>query len=74
MKEIQVFFVYFASILPSRTIAARVEQQIILQTTWHRPQTARASVVYSGAYQWSGVDPIALQTDPVIARWCRPES
>jgi hypothetical protein len=45
----------------------------ILQTTWHRPQTARPSVVYSGAYQWSGTDPQQLDADAHIARWCRTD-
>lgn len=45
----------------------------ILQTTWHRPQTARPSVVYSGAYQWSGVAPEQLDADAHIARWCRAD-
>jgi hypothetical protein len=43
----------------------------ILQTTWHRPQTARPSMVYSGAYQWEGSEPHGLDADAVIARWCR---
>lgn len=46
----------------------------ILQTTWHRPQTARGSLVYSGAYQWSGVEPQTLDADAVIARWCRADA
>lgn len=41
----------------------------ILQTTWHRPQSARSSVVYSGAYQWEGVEPAYLDADEVIRRW-----
>jgi hypothetical protein len=45
----------------------------ILQTTWHRPQTVRPTVVYSGAYQWSGRDPQGLDADAVVARWCRAE-
>lgn len=45
----------------------------ILQTTWHRPQTARSSVVYSGAYQWQGAEPVGLDTAAVIARWGRDD-
>ena len=29
----------------------------ILQTTWHRPKLALPTVVYSGAYMWSGKEP-----------------
>ena len=29
----------------------------ILQTTWHRPELAMPTVVYSGAYMWSGEEP-----------------
>ena len=29
----------------------------ILQTTWHRPELALPTVVYSGAYMWSGEEP-----------------
>jgi hypothetical protein len=29
----------------------------ILQTTWHRPELALPTVVYSGAYMWSGNEP-----------------
>ena len=29
----------------------------ILQTTWHRPELALPTVVYSGAYMWSGKEP-----------------
>ena len=45
----------------------------ILQTTWHRPQTARPSVVYSGAYQWEGAEPRELDAESIIARWYRDE-
>ncbi len=41
----------------------------ILQTTWHRPQTARAAVVYSGACQWSGAAPPDLDLQSIIDRW-----
>ncbi len=46
----------------------------ILQTTWHKPQTALASVVYSGAYQWAGAEPRQLDPQAVIDRWYREES
>ena len=46
----------------------------ILQTTWHMPQTARSTVVYSGAYQWQGSDPEPLETESVIARWYDSET
>ena len=29
----------------------------ILQTTWHRPELALPTVVYSGAYMWTGSEP-----------------
>lgn len=29
----------------------------ILQTTWHRPELALPTVVYSGAYMWTGKEP-----------------
>jgi hypothetical protein len=41
----------------------------ILQTTWHRPQSVRPSVVYSGAYQWEGGEPRQLDAQAVIERW-----
>ena len=44
----------------------------ILQTTWHRPQTVRESVVFSGAYQWQGAAPQEFDAQAVIKRWCTP--
>jgi len=41
----------------------------ILQTTWHKPQTARNSVVYSGALQWQGKEMIDIDTEGFIKRW-----
>lgn len=46
----------------------------ILQTTWHKPQTALGSVVYSGAYQWAGAEPRDLDAHAVIDRWYCEES
>lgn len=41
----------------------------VLQTTWHRPQTARPTVVYAGAYQWEGAEPSELDADAAVRRW-----
>lgn len=41
----------------------------ILQTTWHRPQTARAAVVASGVHQWEGIARNDLTPEPQIERW-----
>jgi hypothetical protein len=54
-------------------VCARRASYGILQTTWHRPQTARPSIVYSGAYQWEGAEPRGLDAESVIARWYRDE-
>jgi hypothetical protein len=46
----------------------------ILQTTWHRPQTARVPVVYSAAYQWEGQAPRELNAQGFVDQWYRDES
>lgn len=50
-------------------IAIRKPERGILQTTWHMPQSARPSVVYSGAYQWEGAEPRDFDAQPTIERW-----
>ena len=41
----------------------------ILQTTWHKPQTARDSVVFSGAFQWQGREMKDIDTKGFIKKW-----
>ena len=41
----------------------------ILQTTWHKPQTARDSVVVSGAMQWNGEERDDIDTKGFMKRW-----
>ncbi len=38
----------------------------ILQTTWHRPELALPTVVYSGAYMWTGEEPADADVDRVL--------
>ena len=38
----------------------------ILQTTWHRPELALPTVVYSGAYMWSGNEPSEDNTKAIL--------
>lgn len=39
----------------------------ILQTTWHRPESALPTVVYSGAYMWTGKEPTDAVVDRMLA-------
>jgi hypothetical protein len=41
----------------------------ILQTTWHRPQTARKAVALSGALQWSGVSDYTDDGEEFTTHW-----
>ena len=38
----------------------------IVQTTWHRPELALPTVVYSGAYMWSGSEPDDETVDAML--------
>ena len=38
----------------------------VLQTTWHRPELALPTVVYSGAYMWSGKEPEEKNINAVL--------
>ena len=38
----------------------------ILQTTWHRPELALPTVVYSGAYMWTGEEPSEADINAVL--------
>ena len=38
----------------------------ILQTTWHRPELALPTVVYSGAYMWSGKEPSDCTIEKIL--------
>lgn len=38
----------------------------ILQTTWHKPETAMETVVYSGGYLWTGKEPEAAVVDAAL--------
>ena len=38
----------------------------ILQTTWHRPELALPTVVYSGAYMWCGEEPTEETVNKVL--------
>lgn len=41
----------------------------ILQTTWHKPQTAVPSVILSGALQWCGKKPSDELKKNFAAKW-----
>lgn len=45
----------------------------ILQTTWHKPQTAVNSVIYSGALQWSNSEACEECIRAFDARWHKTE-
>ena len=38
----------------------------IVQTTWHRPELALPTVVYSGAYMWTGCEPTEEAVDAIL--------
>ncbi|MBQ8321141.1 MAG: hypothetical protein IJX92_02100 [Clostridia bacterium] len=40
----------------------------IVQTTWHRPELALPTVVYSGAYMWGGSEPCEEAVDAILNR------
>lgn len=40
----------------------------ILQTTWHRPELALPTVVYSGAYMWTGKEPVNGEVEKVLSK------
>ena len=40
----------------------------ILQTTWHRPELALPTVIYSGAYMWSGEEPTEETVNEILNR------
>jgi len=62
-------FLERAGIASMTEVCLRRASHGILQTTWHRPQTAQPSVVYSGAYQWQGVEPDEASVQAALARW-----
>lgn len=41
----------------------------LLQTTWHKPQSSRIAVVYSGTMQWTGKKPKEDEIDAFVERW-----
>ena len=58
-KTVYSPFMGYESIKNMIALCARRHSHGIVQTTWHRPQSASPYVILSGALQWSGKEPSA---------------
>ena len=69
METVYSPFINEASIESMVTVCRKRKSFGMVQTTWHKPQTAVPYVILSGALQWCGVKPSKTDIDKFADRW-----
>ncbi len=69
METVYSPFINEESIESMVTVCRNRKSFGMVQTTWHKPQTAVPYVILSGALQWCGVKPSKADIDKFADRW-----
>ena len=68
-KTVYSPFMTYMSIKNMIALCANKGSHGMVQTTWHRPQSACPYVILSGALQWSGKEPSQTLIDAHKKTW-----